>query len=189
MVTALVERVLGNASDPPWRRRLAGATVDTLPLDQWEAQKNRLRKATTGGVELAVSLDRGSHLRDGDVLRWDGDSNTAVVVSLDLGEVMVIDLAPLHRLAPQELARTAVELGHALGNQHWPAVIKGSKVLVPLTVDRKVTGAVMKTHNLPGVVCEFVPGSEVTPYLAPHEARMLFGGAGSAPHSHADPAR
>ncbi|MEV0457610.1 urease accessory protein UreE [Catellatospora methionotrophica] len=185
--TALIEQVLGNAADPHWRERLAGATVDTLALDQWEAQKNRLRKATVGGVEVAVSLDRAARLRDGDVLRWDPDRNAAVVARIELGEVMVIDLAPLHGLAPQELARTAVELGHALGNQHWPAVIKGSRVFVPLTVDRKVTSAVMKTHNLPRVVCEFVPGSEVTPFLAPHEARRLFGGAAEASHTHDDP--
>ena len=184
--TILVEEVLGNAADPPWPQRLADATVDTLVLDQWEAQKTRRRKTTTGGMELAVSLDRSVHLHDGDVLRWDPERASAVVVRIQLGEVMVIDLAPLHGLAPEELARTALELGHALGNQHWPAVIKGSKVFVPLTVDKKVTAAVMKTHDLPGVVCEFVAGSEVTPFLAPHEARRLFGGAGTNTHSHAD---
>ena len=36
------------------------------------------------------------------------------------------------------VVRTAFELGHALGNQHWPAVVKGDRVYVPLTVDRKV---------------------------------------------------
>ena len=182
----VVDRVLGNAADPVWRERLAAAKVDQLMLDQWEAQKNRLRKPTAGGSEVAVSLDRPVHLRDGDVLQWDPEENTATVVTVDLGEVMVIDLAPLYDLSPQELARTAVELGHALGNQHWPAVIKGSRVYVPLTVDRKVTAAVMKTHALPGVACEFIAGSEVTPFLAPHEARRLFGGADAGTHSHAD---
>jgi urease accessory protein len=187
MTTTLVERVLGNASDPVWRERLTWAKVDWLVLDQWEAQKNRLRKNTTGGAEIAISLDRTAHLHDGDVLRWDEEHSTAVVTAIELGEVMVIDLEPLCGQAPEVLARTAVELGHAIGNQHWPAVIKGTKVYVPLTVDRKVTNAVMRTHALPGVSYEFIAGEEVTPFLAPHEARRLFGGAGSSTHSHAVP--
>ncbi|MEV0650988.1 urease accessory protein UreE [Phytomonospora sp. NPDC050363] len=185
MTTGVIEQVLGNSGDPGWRERLAGATVDDLVLDQWEAQKNRLRKATTGGEEVAISLERATHLHDGDVLRFDAERGTAVVVTINLGEVMVIDLEPLFAESPETLARTAVELGHAIGNQHWPAVIKGTKVYVPLTVDRKVTNAVMRTHGLPGVEFEFVAGSEVTPFLAPHEARRLFGGAGATPHSHA----
>jgi urease accessory protein len=185
VMTAVVERVLGNAAEPEWQQRLSGANIDRLELDQWDAQKNRLRKETAGGAELAISLDRSTRLRDGDVLRWDPQAKSAVVVAVDLGEIMIIDLAPLHALAPEELARTAVELGHALGNQHWPAIIKGTRVFVPLTLDRKVTGAVMKTHNLPGVVCEFVAGAEVMPFLAPHEARRLFGGAASSTHAHA----
>ena len=64
----IVERVAGNERDKEWRARLAGATVETLALDHWEAQKNRFRKKSATGREIAVSLDRGAFLRDGDVL-------------------------------------------------------------------------------------------------------------------------
>ena len=37
---------------------------------------------------------------------------------------------------PETSMTTCVELGHALGNRHWPAVVKGTRVYVPLTVDR-----------------------------------------------------
>ncbi len=67
----LIEKVLGNASDPEWSVQLAAANVEPLALDHWEAQKNRFRKKTASGVEVAVSLDRGAFLRDGDVLLWD----------------------------------------------------------------------------------------------------------------------
>ena len=84
------------------------------------------------------------------------------------------------------MIRTAVEFGHAVGNQHWPAVVKGMQVYIPLTVDRKVMQSVMRTHHLEGVDYSFQPGSEVIPYLAPHEIRRLFGGTGpdSATHRH-----
>ena len=54
--------------------------------------------------------------------------------------------------------RTCVELGHALGNQHWPALVKGDRVYVPLTVDRKVMASVMKTHRFEDIAYEFAAG-------------------------------
>ena len=180
----LVRSILGNANEPEWRTRLKSARVDTLMLDQWEAQKNRLRKQTAEGTEVALSLDRGSRLRDGDILYWDERAATAIVARIQLGEVMVVELARL-QTEPAELSlRSAVELGHAIGNQHWPAVVKGTRVYVPLTVDRNVMDSVMKTHEFTGISHDFVPGTEVIAYLAPDEARRLFGGADGTPHSH-----
>jgi urease accessory protein len=181
----LVEAVLGNAAEPQWAERLAGVSIDAFELDHWEAQKNRLRKRTAGGVELAVSLDRGTFMHDGDVLVWDAPASRAVVARIRLRDVMVIELGELAEAAPELAMRTCVELGHALGNQHWPALVKGRRVFVPLTVDRKVMSSVMNTHRFEGIRYEFVPGGEIVPYLAPHESRRLFGGAEGPVHSHA----
>lgn len=180
----LVEAVLGNAAEPEWKSRLAQANVDLLDLDHWEAQKNRFRKKSRSGTELAVSLDRGTFMRDGDVLLWDAGAARAVVARISLRDVMVIHLDTMAGTAPEIALRTCVELGHALGNQHWPALVKGGRVYVPLTVDRKVMASVMNTHRFEGIRYEFVPGGEVVPYLAPHESRRLFGGAEGPVHTH-----
>ena len=180
----IVEKILGNERDSEWSARLAAATTESLALDHWEAQKNRFRKKTASGTEVAVSLDRGAFLRDGDVLLWDENRAVAVVARISLREVMVIHLDALASLSPEIAARTCVELGHALGNQHWPALVKGNRVLVPLTVDRKVMASVMNTHRFEDIRYEFVPGAEVVPYLAPHESRRLFGGAEGPVHGH-----
>ncbi len=85
---------------------------------------------------------------------------------------------------PAVASRTCVELGHAIGNQHWPAVVKGDRVYVPLTVDHNVMSSVMRTHAFEGIRYEFVPAAEVIPYLAPHESRRLFGAAEIPGHHH-----
>jgi urease accessory protein len=180
----LVESILGNAGHSEWVGRLEGAVLDELQLDQWQAQKTRFRTVTAGGVELAVSLDRKAHLHDGDILHWDEAARRAIVARIQLQEVMVIRFDEVAGAEPELLARTCLELGHALGNQHWPAVVKGTAVYVPLTVDRKVMASVMKTHAFEGIRYEFLPGAEVIPFLAPHETRRLFGGADATPHSH-----
>ena len=181
----IVEKVLGNLRDEAWGLRLQSAVVDWLDLDQWEAQKNRFRKLSAGGISVAVSLDRGVFVRDGDVLLWDEAERTAVVARVKLRDVMVVRLEGLSSMSSEAMVRVCVELGHAIGNQHWPAVVKGDRLFVPLTVDRKVMASVMKTHAFPEVRYEFIPGTEVIPYLAPHEARRLFGGAEGPVHSHA----
>ncbi|MGH7785307.1 MAG: urease accessory protein UreE [Candidatus Binatia bacterium] len=180
----LVEEVLGNADDPEWAPRLAAGSVDPLVLDHWEGQKNRLRKKTVGGVEIAVSLDRSTSLRNGDVLLWDAATSRAVVARISVRDVMIIHLDAVSAQAPEIALRTCVELGHALGNQHWPALVKGTRVYVPLTIDRRVMESVMKTHRFEDVRYEFVAGGEIVPYLAPHESRRLFGGAEGPIHTH-----
>jgi urease accessory protein len=180
----IIQGVLGNSSEQHWIDQLRGAEIDWLVLDQWEAQKSRLRKATELDVEVALALDRNTHLHDGDILAWDDSKRRAIVARIHLKEVMVIDLAEVAGEQNEILMRTVFELGHALGNQHWPAIVKGTRVFVPLTVDRKVMASVMKTHALPGIRYDFVPGAGVIPYMAPHEARRLFGGASADAHSH-----
>ena len=180
----IIERILGNVSDPAWAARLATGAMEPLALDHWEAQKNRFRKKTAGGTEVAVSLDRGAFLRDGDVLLWDEATARGVVARISLRDVMVIHLDELASLSPEIAARTCVELGHALGNQHWPALVKGNRVFVPLTVDHKVMASVMNTHRFESIRYEFVPGGDIVPYLAPHESRRLFGGAEGPVHTH-----
>jgi len=180
----IIESVLGNIGDPQWAERLSAATIDALQVDQWEAQKSRFRKMTAQGAEIAISLDRGSYIRDGDVLVWDVANATAIVAHIDLRDVMVVHLDGLSAASPEIAMRTCIELGHAMGNQHWPALVKGDCVYVPLTVDRKVMASVMNTHRFEGIRYEFVPGRDVIFYLAPHESRRLFGGAEGPVHSH-----
>ena len=180
----VVEAVLGNVGDSAWKARIADATLDALALDHWEAQKNRFRKRSAAGSEVAVSLDRGAFLRDGDILVWNDDTRTAIVARISLRDVMIVHVDGLAAAPPEAVVRTCVELGHALGNQHWPALVKGTRIFVPLTVDRKVMASVMNTHRFENVRYEFVPGAEIIPYLAPHESRRLFGGAEGPVHSH-----
>ena len=154
----LIEHILGNAKkDPAWQHKLEGATVDLLVLDQREAQKSRCRRTSQGGRDLGISLERNVVLADGDVLLWDDATRTAVVVQLNLRDVMVIDLKER--------------------NQHWKAVTKNNEVYIPLTVETKMMDSVMRTHGFEHLPYAFVGGAQILPNLTTSEARLLFGGA------------
>lgn len=183
-------KIIGNLSQPEWRDRAVEGRIEFIELDQWTAQKSRFVAAGDRGGEYAVALNRGRHLCDGDILDYDPHDAKIAAVRIRLNDVMAIDLSGLAQNDPQTVIHIAVELGHAIGNQHWPAVVKGTTVYVPLTVDRKVMDSVMRTHHIEHVRYEFREGREVIPYLAPHEIRRLFGGAeqDGRPHDHRDPA-
>ncbi len=180
----IFDSILGNASDADWKVRLEDAQVDWLELSQWDAQKNRFRKKTAGGRAMAVSLERGHSLRDGDILDWDEAERRAVVCRIRLCPVMAVDMAALGGRPREEALASAVRLGHALGNQHWPAVVHGSTVFVPVSTDKNVAASVMDTHAIPGVSYVFLSGEDVLDLLDEHEARRLFGGAEQGGHVH-----
>ncbi len=176
--------IAGNLHDPQWRERAADARIEYLEPDQWTAQKSRFVLRSDAGNAYAVALRRHTQLADGDILEYRPEEHTIVALRIRLNDVLVLDLSSLGRAPVETAVRIAVETGHAIGNQHWPAVVKGMRIYVPLTVDRKVMQSVMETHRLEGVVCSFQPGEEIVPYLAPHEIRRLFGGTEPDGHGH-----
>jgi urease accessory protein len=180
----LVEKTLGNIKDGEWLERSHQGMVDYLFLEQWEAPKNRLRKASDSGLELAISLPRSEYLHDGDVLFHDPASGRLVVARIALKEVMVIEMQELDGLSPAEILQISFELGHGLGNQHWPAIIKGTTIYVPLSVDRNVMSSVMRTHAFKHASMHFEPGELVAAKLSAKEVRLLFAGADATPHNH-----
>lgn len=179
----VLTEVLGNMHSPEWHEKLHHATVEPVVLDQWTAQKSRFLGRSAEGNEYPIALKRHTHICDGDIVSYDPVRRHAVVLRLALNPVLVIDMGALASMKPEEIIRISVELGHAIGNQHWPAVVKGTKVYVPLTVDKKVMLSVMETHNIDGITYEFESGTDIIPFLAPDEVRRLFGGAGHESHA------
>ena len=180
----VITEIIGNAHSPECHEKLHEADVEAVYLDQWTAQKSRFLAKGDHGNEYPVALKRHSQIVDGDIIYYNPEEKRAAVLRLQLSPVLVIDLEGVASRNPDDIIRISVELGHAIGNQHWPAVVKGTQVYVPLTVDEKVMLSVMETHHIEGITFEFKQGLEVIPFLAPHEMRRLFGGAGQESHEH-----
>lgn len=183
----IYSEIIGNIhTDTNWAGKLKEAEIEYLDLNQWTAQKSRFVARSTAGADCAVALTRHTRVENGDILEYDAENKKAVVIRIDLKPVLVADLQKIASYPPEEIIRRCVELGHAVGNQHWPAIVKGTKVYIPLTVDEKVMTSVMDTHRFEDVTYEFQAGREVLPFLSPHEVRQLFGGCSQElAHSHA----
>ncbi|HSR82750.1 MAG TPA: hypothetical protein VLM11_01035 [Streptosporangiaceae bacterium] len=182
-----VSAALGNMGEADWPTTLAAAQIDVLHLDAAETQRSRFRKRTESGLDVAIALDRGVQLHDGDVLHFDRNAGTAVVARVDLGDVLVIDLSSLLDQPVESLLSRCIEVGHAVGSQHWPAVVRASHVYVPLAVTKDAMEAVLEAHRIEGVSWWFARGAEVLPELAPQQARLLFAGSAGQSHHRAEP--
>lgn len=180
----ICSEIIGNLHEPEWREKIGELKIDYIPLDQWTAQKSRFLAKGESGTEYPVALKRQTQVVDGDIVYYDPEKGEAAALRLELNPVLALDLSALAGDDPENIIRRSLELGHAIGNQHWPAVVKGTKIYVPLTVDKQVMLSVMDTHRLEGITYEFQPGREVIPYMAPHEIRRLFGGASHGSHTH-----
>lgn len=177
--------IVGNIhTDQKLNDYISQCNVEYLNLDQWTAQKSRFVTTGDKNTACAISLKRHHQIVDGDVLEYDPIRKTAIVVKVELSPILVADLSEIAKKNKTDIISACVELGHAIGNQHWPAVIKGTDVFIPLTVDKKVMESVMETHHFEDISYRFVKGNDVIPYLAPHEIRRLFGGASQESHSH-----
>jgi urease accessory protein len=169
----VVEEILGNLGEDARLRDLhqrcqAAGGAEALELTPLEAQKGRLRTVSGKGTPLGLSLGRGTVLRDGDVLYLNEAEGRMIVARLKPEEVLIITVKPA--ASPAELLRVAVQLGHVLGNQHWPVKIEGTSVYVPVSVDKKVMETVLKTYDLHGIDYRFEQGSVgVIPRVVPHE--------------------
>ena len=145
-----ISRRLGNIHlSPELQRHIAQwrdeDLLDEVTIDERDARKSRLRLSTLKGQEIGLLLPRGAELLEGDVFAVE-EENSKVLIHISLQEVMV--LTPLASLHPQERWAWAVRLGHVLGNQHWPVAVAGEQIFTPVTVDRAVMEAVLRTHHV-----------------------------------------
>lgn len=170
-----VNKIIGNIYSEEWLERVQSCSVEKIRLDHWCSQRSKM-VIDWNGERYAITLDRHSHLKNGDIIFYSPDDNKIVSIEITLNPVMVITLNKViyKEESRNDLIRTCIELGHAIGNQHWPAVVKENKIYVPLTLDRKVMESVMMSHHFNNIEIEFKEGDSLIPYLSPHDIRYLF---------------
>lgn len=95
------------------RRLSQGTPTDILSLPYDERRKSRLRARTEGGCDVAISLQRGSTLRDGDLLAADSGEIVLVRAAMEI-------VSDATSSSPLLLARAA----YHLGNRHVPLQIE-----------------------------------------------------------------
>lgn len=113
MSVTIVDRPLGNIATFDVGARIVERVV--VPSDA--LAKRVLRLETSSGA-LGLRLE-GARLRRGDVVF--ADAERVVVVEVEPERVLAI--------VPRS-PREAFELGHLLGNRHWPALVSDDEIVL-----------------------------------------------------------
>lgn len=81
----IFSEIIGNLfTDKTWADQLKKSEIEYLNLDQWTAQKSRFIARDEKGTEYAVALKRHSQVENGDILEYNADHNTALVIRIEL---------------------------------------------------------------------------------------------------------
>lgn len=107
---------------------LAENAVEKIAISRAESEHLRMRKRTDRGTDVALAMPAGTRLRHGDVVSL---SDKMIVIAIQPEKVAVV------RLKNGD-ARTAVLVGHAIGNLHRPIKVEGDSITLPVQSDGEV---------------------------------------------------
>lgn len=153
MIALLVSKgVIGNIySDKSLYEKSRGfqseRRLEKVVLSSRDRKKTRMKKTTDHGTEIGIVTPRGAGLSSGDVLIL--EKGRMILVELELEEVLVIDFKG------DFILERAVKLGHLLGNQHWPIMVKDESVYIPITLDKSVMETVIRGSNIEGITIRY----------------------------------
>jgi len=107
---------------------LARNAVEKIAISRAESERLRMRKSTDRGTDVALAMPAGTRLRHGDVVSL---SDKMIVIAIEPEKVAVVRLK-------DDDARTAVLVGHAIGNLHRPIKVEGDMIILPVQSDGEV---------------------------------------------------
>ena len=100
-------------------------TLKRLFLTRTQMEKSHLRTETEDGLEIGLSLEPGTVLRNGDVL----EINSNLIIIHQLPEKVIRVNIPENDWSPNLL----IQLGHIIGNRHRPiSITSNGSVLFPI---------------------------------------------------------
>jgi urease accessory protein len=108
--------------------------VEKIELNRLEADRSRIRKVSDKGTDLALTLNPGSHINDGDVILV--AEETMVIVKRESENVAIISLND--DISAEQILDTAIKLGHIIGNMHRPIRVINNKVYFPIQSDSEI---------------------------------------------------
>lgn len=143
----IAQTYLGNINqDPNLALSIAKQTCLEVSLQDSDRQKGRIHAHTNSGVAVGIIKGRDRTLQDGDL--YQTDSQKLVLIRLQERELLVLDFSQVDsKVAIVKL----VELGHTLGNHHFPIVVKNSQIYVQLVTDKSSLEKLINSTQIPSL--------------------------------------
>ena len=106
-------------------------SLEEVVIHRSDSEKIRMRRTTNKGTDIAITLEPGSYLRDGDVLFVDNDK--AIIIKLAPEDVAILSFDKSSSVPKNEdYLELGLKIGHVIGNLHRPLKFQDSKVIIPI---------------------------------------------------------
>ncbi|HVT87649.1 MAG TPA: hypothetical protein VHD56_02255 [Tepidisphaeraceae bacterium] len=132
----LVETPIANIFDPD-SQDISAWSIDWVDFSWMECASRAVRKQSRNGQDIRILLKLGVTLRHGDVLWRSEDRSDAIVVSVELSNVLI---------ARPRNSVEAISLAFELGNLHVPIEVSDDGIV---TVDDGPVEAVFRKLGVP----------------------------------------
>ena len=113
---------------------LSQSLCESIRINRMEAQRVRMRKKSSKGTDIALTMTPGTRLRHGDVLMVANDK--MVIIELESENLAVVRVKD--NLHEHDAIQVPVTIGHAIGNLHRPLKIEGRKIYFPIQTDSEI---------------------------------------------------
>jgi urease accessory protein len=107
---------------------------ESIRINRMEAQRVRMRKRSSKGTDIALTMTPGTKLRHGDVLMVENDK--IITVELEPENLAVIRVKD--NIHEHDAVQVPVTIGHAIGNLHRPIKLEGRKIYFPIQTDSEI---------------------------------------------------
>jgi urease accessory protein len=113
---------------------LSQSLCESIRINRMEAQRVRMRKKSSKGTDIALTMTPGTRLRHGDVLMVASDK--MVIIELESENLAVVRVKD--NIHEHDAIQVPVTIGHAIGNLHRPLKIEGRKIYFPIQTDSEI---------------------------------------------------
>src|SRR5215210_5752668 len=134
-----INSIIGNMyHDENLRKRYedmsSQSLCESIRINRVEAQRVRMRKKSSKGTDIALTLEPGTRLRHGDVLMVANDK--MVIMELEPENLAVVRVKD--NIHEHDAIQVPVTIGHAIGNLHRPIKLEGRKIYFPIQTDSEI---------------------------------------------------
>jgi len=143
-MTEIAQTYIGNINDNADLAELVRIeNCLEITLQESDRQKGRIHSHTVDGVAVGIIKSRDRSLESGDLFKT--NSSQLVLIKLEEQELMVLDFSTLES---NICATKLVNLGHVLGNHHYPIMIHEQKIYIQLITDKLTLEKLIKDLNI-----------------------------------------
>jgi urease accessory protein len=122
--------IVGNIFTEKGSQILKENVFEKLQMLRNDLEKNRLRRTTDKGTDIAIILERGSRLQHGDILK---QGENFVVIDQIPEKVITVKTKKV-----EDSFELLVLLGHIIGNRHRPISFECDSVTFPIQAESEL---------------------------------------------------